>query len=101
MSAHQDTVQLALRDEEEFTSVDMALTAEGGIDLSGQDMGPIVKQTWGDDDYEYGVRIAPADVSKLAFALIAEHYHGDLQAVQKVRELAERHGINPQFWDWT
>jgi hypothetical protein len=93
-------MKLALRDEEEFTSIDLALTTEGGIDLSGQDMGPAVRRTWGDNDYEYGIKIAPADAAKLAFALIAEHYHGDLQAVQKVRALAERHGINAGFWDW-
>ena len=93
-------MKLALRDEEEFTSIDLALTTEGGIDLSGQDMGPAVRRTWGDNDYEYGIKIAPAYAAKLAFALIAEHYHGDLQAVQKVRALAERHGINAGFWDW-
>lgn len=100
MAAHQDTMQLALRDEEEFTSVDLALTAEGGIDLSAQDLGPTVRRTWGDDDYEYGIRIAPADAARLAYALIAEHYRGDLRAVAKVRELAGRHGIDAQFWDW-
>ena len=100
MTAHQDTMQLALRDEEEFTSVDMALTAEGGISLSGQDLGPIVRQTWGDSDYEYGVRIAPADVPKLAFALIAEHYRGDLGAVEKISELAKRHGIGAEAWSF-
>lgn len=100
MAAHQDTMQLALRDEEEFTSVDVALTAEGGIDLSAQDLGPTVRQTWGDDDYEYGIRIAPADTARLAYALIAEHYSGDLRAVAKVRELAQRHGIDSHFWDW-
>jgi hypothetical protein len=93
-------MKLALRDEEEFTSINLSLTAEGGIDLSGHDMGPTVRRTWGDSDYEYGIRVAPAHTAKLAFALIAEHYHGDLQAVQKVRELAERHGIAAGFWDW-
>lgn len=100
MTRHLSTAQLALRDGEDFTSVDLALTITGGIDLSGQDLGPIVKQTWGNDDYEYGVRIAPADVPRLAFALIAEHYRGDLGAVQKVRDLAERNGINAGFWNW-
>lgn len=93
-------MQLALRDEEEFTSIDLVLKDDGTLDLSGQDMGPIVRQVWGDSDYEYGVRIAAADLPRLAFALIAEHYRGDLSAVQKVRELAERHNINPEYWDW-
>lgn len=44
--------------------------------------------------------ILAADVSRLAFALIAEHYQGELRAVAKVRELAERHGIDAGFWDW-
>jgi len=92
-------MQLALRDEEEFTSIDLVLN-DGTLDLSGQDMGPMVRRLQGDADYEYGIRIAPADLPKLAFALIAEHYKGDLSAVQKVRELAERHEIEPNFWTW-
>lgn len=93
-------MQLALRDDEEFTSIDLVLKPDGTLDLSGQDMGPMVKQFHGDTDYEYGIRIAPTDLPRLAFALIAEHYKGDLAAVQKVRELAERHDIKPNFWDW-
>lgn len=100
MEAPITSMSLALRDEEEFTSIDLALTAEGGIDLSGQDMGPTVRRTWGDTDFEYGVRIAPADVPRLAFALIAEHYRGELGAVQKISELAERHGISAEAWSF-
>ncbi|EPE61531.1 hypothetical protein L479_02075 [Exiguobacterium sp. S17] len=100
MMADQNAVRLALRDEEEFTSIDMVLTAVGGIELSGQDTGPTVRQTWGDADFEYGVRIAPEDVPRLAFALVAEHYRGELGAVQKISELAERHGISAETWSF-
>lgn len=49
--------------------------------------------------FEYGVKLATADLPKLAFALVAEHYAGDLDAVGKIKKLAERHGIEAKTWE--
>ena len=81
-------------------SVHVDLTASGTLDVSGHDTGPTVKRTWGDNMFECGVEFAPADLPRLAFALIAEHYAGDLDAVRKIAKLAQRHGIEAETWDW-
>lgn len=47
-----------------------------------------------------GVEFAVADLPRLAFALVAEHYAGDPDAVTKIKKLAERHGIEAETWDW-
>ena len=91
--------QLALQGGVEYRSVRLELTSEG-LDLSALDMGPTVEATWGDDDYEFGVRIKTADLPKLAYALIADRYRGRQDAVDCIRELATRAGIEPNFWSW-
>lgn len=92
--------RLALCEGPEFRSVDLVLLPDGTIDLSAQDIGPTAKATFGDSDYEFGVRIAPEDAPRLAIALLAEFLLGDLEAVDKVRQLAKKNGINPHFWMW-
>ena len=87
-------------DGEDGRSVHVDLTASGTLDVSGHDTGPSVRRTWGDNVFECGVEFAAADLPRLAFALIAEHYTGDLDAVRKIARLAKRHGIETETWDW-
>lgn len=100
MSEHRLAERIATREGEEKTSIDLALTAGGGIELSGHDLGPLVQRMQGDGDYEYGIRIRPEDIGHLVFALIAEHYGGDLEAVARVRDLALKYGIEVNSWEW-
>lgn len=87
-------------DGEDSRSVHVDLIPDGTLDLSGHDTGPTVRRAWDANVFEHGVIIAPADLPLLAFALVAEHYAGDLDAVGKITKLAERHGIEAETWDW-
>ena len=87
-------------DGEDSRSVHVDLIPDGTLDLSGHDTGPSVQQAWDADVFECGIVFAPADMPGLAFALVAEHYTGDLDAVDKITKLARRHGIEAKTWDW-
>lgn len=66
---------------------------------AANDTGPSVRRAWGDNVFECGVEFAEVDVPRLAFVLVAKHYAGDLDAVAKIKKLAERHGIEAETWD--
>ena len=92
-------VELARQSYPNFRSVRLNL-ADDKINLDAQDMGPVVKEIWGDSDYEFGVRIASKDFGALACALIVEHYQGDVDAVDKIHKILIKHGIEPNHWFW-
>ncbi len=88
--------------------VSASLNADGGLTLSGYDIGEAVEAFWGDDDYEYWLRISPAETEKL-FELICadnpesdpldvlqEKFHGE-GAFSSIREFCEQHGIEARF----
>jgi hypothetical protein len=72
---------------ENFRSIMVTLEADGVLQVDAQDMGPLVKEVWGDSDYEFWCRIPPEAMGKLAYALIRKHYAGREQAVDEIRAL--------------
>ena len=101
MAAPAQSLELARQEGENFRSVILASTEEGGLDVSAQDMGPTVRALHDDGDYEFGIRIAPEHLAAFAFALVREHYQGDLDAVAKLRAIADRDGLPTNFWTWS
>jgi hypothetical protein len=89
--------QLASQEGIERRFVSVRIRGEA-IEVDAQDLGPTVKEIWGDSDYEFGVTIEAADLARFAFALIVQHYSNDLDAVDKIKELAVKSGIDPHFW---
>src|SRR6516225_9352568 len=71
-------IEIARQDGVEFRSVYLRLEDDGGIKMDAQDIGPTVTRTWGDDDYEFWVRVPPASLPKLAFELLREKFLGQL-----------------------
>ena len=95
------TIRLARQEGVESRTIDAALTADGRITVTAQDIGPTAKALYGGSDYEFGIAIAPEHAARFALALITDHYAGDADAVARLRALAERAGIDPGFWVWT
>ena len=95
-----DAIEIARQEGTEFRSVRLALEDDGAIKMDAQDMGPTVTQIWGDDDYEFWVRVPPASVSKLAFELLREKFSGQLGAVDAFREWCRAHGVQHEFDSW-
>lgn len=81
-------------------TVHLRLTGDA-LEVEAQDIGPAARATWNDGDYEFGIRLAIADLPRLAHALVERHYRGNLAAVDDLRRLAEANGIAANFWNWT
>lgn len=85
-----------LEREERRTELWLDLEADGNVGLTLEATGA---QAGGWRE-EHGIDIAVSDLPRLAFALLAEHYAGDLDAIGKVRELARRSGIAIEAWEF-
>ena len=96
----KQTTELARQEGTEFRSVRLTLEEDGAILMDAQDMGPTVEQVWGDSDYEFWVRVAPAAVPTLAFELLREKFAGQLGAVDAIREWCKAHGIEHAIGSW-
>jgi hypothetical protein len=93
--------ELARQTGADSRSIDVALHDDGSIRLDGLDMGPMVEQTWGGDDYEFWVTIPPEAVGRLAVELLRQRYMGDLGAVEALSEFCAELGIDHQSGSWT
>jgi hypothetical protein len=98
MTSH--TIEIARQEGTEFRSVRLAVEEDGAIKMDAQDIGPTVTQIWGDDDYEFWVRVPSTSVSKLAFELLREKFTGQLGAVDAFREWCKTHGVEHEFDSW-
>ena len=91
--------------------VSASLNADGGLTLSGYDIGEAVEAFGGDDDYEYWLRISPAGTEKLfelicadnpesdPLVVLQEKFHGT-RAFNDIREFCEQHGIEARFYSY-
>ena len=93
-------IEIARQEGTEFRSVRLALEDDGTIKMDAQDIGPIVTQIWGDDDYEFWVRVPPASLPKLAFELLREKFSGQLGAVDAFRDWCTTRGVQHEFDSW-
>lgn len=93
-------VEIARQEGTEFRSVRLAIEEDGAIKMDAQDIGPTVTRIWGDDDYEFWVRVPPASLAKLAFELLREKFVGQLSAVDAFRDWCTSHDIQHEFNSW-
>ena len=98
MASHE--IEIARREGTEFRSVRLTLEDDGAIKMDAQDIGPTVARIWGDDDYEFWVRVPPASLPKLAFELLREKFSGQLGAVDAFRDWCTTHGVEHEFDSW-
>jgi hypothetical protein len=98
MASH--TIEIARQEGTEFRSVRLTLEDDGAIKIDAQDIGPNVTRIWGDDDYEFCVRVAPAALPTLAFELLREKFAGQLGAVDAFRDWCKTHGVEYEFDSW-
>ncbi len=80
-----------------FRSVNLSIDADGSIRLQAQDMGKLVEEIWGDSDYEFWVHVPPAEIRKLAFALLRQKYAGREGAVDEFRSFCKREAIEHEW----
>lgn len=76
-----------------FRSIRVTLETDGTLMVDAQDMGPLVKEVWGDSDYEFWCRIPPEATGKLAYTLLRKLYANREQAVDELRKLVAAEDI--------
>jgi hypothetical protein len=102
MSPRPHAVELAPRsDGARYRRVSLALEAGGDLLLTSHEMGASLEAAWGLDDAEITLQIAPAQLARLALALVAERLAGGDNAVQALAELCEEHGVDYRTACWT
>jgi hypothetical protein len=84
-----------------FRSIRLSVETNGSVRLDAQDMGELVEQVWGDDDYEFWVDVPAKEIRKLVFALLRDRYLDQSDAVDKFRAFCEREGIAHKWMSWT
>ena len=94
------TEEIYRQEGDNFRSIMVTLEADGTLMLDAQDMGPLVKEVWGDSDYEFWCRIPPHAAGKLAYVLLKKLYAGREQAVTEVRDLCAAEGIECKNGSW-
>jgi hypothetical protein len=93
--------ELFREEGEEFRSVCLRVNADCSVSMDTQDIGPFVEKIWGDDDYEFGVRVPAAASPKLIFALLRDKYLGRESAVDEFREFCKKEGVENEWWSWS
>lgn len=95
-----ETVEIARQEGKNFRSVRLGLAEDGAIKMDTQDIGGATEEFWGEDEYEFWVRVAPAALPKLAFELLREKFAGQPGAVDALRDWCKAHGIEHEFGSW-
>jgi hypothetical protein len=75
-------------------------SAGGELALTGRDRGAAPLATWGQDEYEFWVTVAPGQKDALLLALIVERFGGRVDAVDRFREWLKARGVPHEFHNW-
>jgi hypothetical protein len=89
--------ELYRNEGENFRSIRVRI-GETELVVDTQDMGPLVKEMWGDSDYEFWTTVEKEHWGALAVALIREFLSGDASATDRLRDICKEHGV-PHTWD--
>jgi hypothetical protein len=94
------STELYRQEGDDFRSVCLSVNADGSIKLDAQDMGKLVKEIWGDDDYEFWVNVPGTALPKLVFVLLREKYTGRDKAVDEFRAFCKQEEIEHEWDSW-
>ncbi len=91
----EDPLRVKLVEHRGSTSVfiDAKIDEEGRFVISGQDIGDLPKEHFGDSDYEYWVVVSKEEKDKVLLALIEKLYRGDSKVVSAFMDLLKSKGI--------
>ncbi len=80
--------------------IDAYIDDDGNFVISGQDIGKVPKEFWGDSDYEYWLSVSPKEKDKLLLTLLESLYKGDFRVISKIRSLLDEKEIEYEFNTW-
>jgi hypothetical protein len=79
------------------TRIDVEITEEGDILFSGQDVGEAPERFWGDEDYEYWLKISATDKDRVLLALIEKLYSGNPSVISEIKDFLNSRDIPSEF----
>ncbi len=77
--------------------VDVEITEEGDLLFSGQDVGKAPETFWGDEDYEYWLKVSAADKDRVLLTLIEKLYSGNPSLISEIKDYLGSKGIPSEF----
>ncbi len=92
-----ERVRLVEIEGETSIRIEVEIAEDGGVLLSGQDAGDAPLALWGDDDYEYWLKIEAVDKDRVLLALIEQLYAGNANVISELKALLEEKGISSEF----
>jgi hypothetical protein len=96
-----ETTLYSNRNEGGKTTVTLEILADGSLQLFFYDIGEDSLRVWGDSDYENWITVAPAEIPRLAFALLAEKYGGRSDSVRDLEAFCRANAIACEQRLWT
>lgn len=93
-------IQLYEQRGETSRYIDAAITENGDLLVSGQDVGKAPQEWWGDADYEFWVAVPGEHKDDVLLALIERLYGGNPSAVDEFRDFVKSRGIQSEFGSW-
>jgi hypothetical protein len=100
MKESNQRIRLFEKQGETSIYIDAEISKEGGLIVSGQDLGKAPEEFWGDSDYEYMVLVKRDQRDLLLLSLIKEKFGGTAQAFSNFREYLIKEGIPYEFGSW-
>ncbi|TFG29462.1 hypothetical protein EU527_15815 [Candidatus Thorarchaeota archaeon] len=81
--------------------IDAEIDAEGSLIISGQDIGEIPLEHFGDADYEYWVVVPENQKNRLLLVLLKSIYSENTKLVTSFINLLKTHNIQYEFGSYT
>ena len=100
MKESNQRIRLFERQGETSIFIDVEIDKEGDLVLSGQDLGKVPEEYWGDSDYEYAIVVNQDQMNNLLLSLIKEKFGGNAQAFSNFREYLIKESIPYEFGSW-
>jgi hypothetical protein len=80
--------------------IDAYIDNDGGLVISGQDLGEFPEKYWGDSDYEYWLTISAKDKDRVLLALLESQYKGDFKVISNFKAKLDKKKIPYDFGTW-
>ncbi len=81
--------------------IDVEISDQGDLLLSGQDIGEAPRKFFDEDEYEYWLKVRAADKDRVLIALLEKLYAGNQSAISKLKKYLESKGIPCELFSYS
>ena len=99
MTDETRSIEIYRHEGENFRSVCARLEDET-FTIDTQDMGELVREFWGDGDYEFWTIVPKSAWGQLLMALSIEFLSNDPHATDRLRDICHQHGVPCERGSW-